>query len=91
MWSSANSGLSLHDFLASGRAAVSSQLHITCLYGCIGLCEDPMEFLCPNYTEANQIHDADIIKGIIAWESLGSILMTNATLGELSSPQPAAR
>lgn len=41
-----------------------------------------MEFLCPNYTEANQMRDVDVIKGIIAWESLGSIVMTNATLGK---------
>lgn len=47
-----------------------------------GLCLDPTEFLCPNYTEANQEHDTNVIKGIIAWESTGSIVMTNATLGK---------
>ena len=48
----------------------------------IGLCLDPTEFLCPNYTEANQENDTNVIKGIIAWESIGSIVMTNATLGK---------
>ena len=55
---------------------------------CAGLCEDPAEIFCPNYTEAIRACDLDIIKGIIAYESIGSILMTNATLGKAPHSYP---
>lgn len=59
-----------------------------------GLCEDPREVLCSNYTDIHDVHGNDVIKGLILWESPGSVFFANATLGESchhqqsSSPLP---
>lgn len=53
----------------------SVDLHIA------GLCEDPKEVLCGNYTEIVDVDGANIVKGLVLWEAPGSALFKNATLG----------